>query len=207
MEGVYDEEQLVWETFFTILGIKIDNGLEKLTDNFEEIFRRVGVLINKWKCYGLTIPGREILAKSILLSRYTYIGSVLDMTDSQLTKVQTQLNQFVLYNSESSATGDKINWMKEDLLYATKAQGGRNLINVRNYFKGLKLSWLRRYAILKYDDHWCDLLDQTLGVTSYDQRKNIFNWESEFFSKSVTVKIPCISSILDSLSDIQSKRR
>ena len=75
-----------------ILGIKIDNHLEKHTYNFEEIFRRVSVLINKWKCYGWTIPGREIIAKSILLSQYTYIGSILDMTDSQLTKVQTQLN-------------------------------------------------------------------------------------------------------------------
>ena len=125
------------------------------------------------------------------------------MTESQLTKVQTQLNQFVLDNSESSGTGDKKNWIKEDLLYGTKAKGGRNLINVRNYFKGLKLSWLRRYAILKYDDHWCDLLDQNLGITSIDQRKNIFNWGSEYFSKSITVEIPCISSILDSLSDIQ----
>merc|ERR1712082_310239 len=93
--------------------------------------------------------------------------------------------------------------MKEDLLYGKTKQGGRNLINVRNYCKGLKLSWLRRYAILKYDDHWCNLLDQTLGVTSFDQRKNIFNWGSEFFSKSITVKSPCISSILDLLSDIQ----
>ena len=128
---------------------------------------------------------------------------MLDMTDSQLTKVQTQLNQFVLENTNSSGTGDKKNWMKEDLLYGKTNQGGRNLINVRNYFKGLKLSWLRRYAILKYDDHWCDLIDQTLGITSYDQRKNVFNWGSEFISKSITATLPCISSILDSLSDIQ----
>merc|ERR1712074_236594 len=31
MGGVCDEEQLVWDTSFTILGIKIDNHLEKLT--------------------------------------------------------------------------------------------------------------------------------------------------------------------------------
>ena len=179
--GVCDDQQLVWDTSFTILGVKIDNHLEQLNDNFAVIYRRVSVLINKWKCYGLTIPGREVITKSILLSQYTYVGSMLDMTESQLTKVQTQLNQFVLENSDSSGTGDKKNWMKEDLLYGKTKQGGRNLINVRNYFKGLKLSWLRRYAILKYDDHWCDLLDQTLGITSYDQRKNIFNWGSDFF--------------------------
>merc|ERR1711888_401470 len=33
--GVCDEEQLVWDTSFTILGISIDNRLEKLTDNLK----------------------------------------------------------------------------------------------------------------------------------------------------------------------------
>ena len=49
----------------------------------------------------------------------------------------------------------------------------------------------------------CDLIDQKLGINSYDQRKNILNWGSEFLSKSISVNLPCISSILDSLSDIQ----
>ena len=53
---------------------------------------------------------------------------MLDMTDSQLTKVQTQLNQFVLENTDSSGTGDKKNWIKLDLLYGKASQGGRNLI-------------------------------------------------------------------------------
>ena len=51
---------------------------------------------------------------------------MLDMTESQLTKVQAQL---VLENSDYSGTGDKKNWMKEDLLYGKANKGGRNLIN------------------------------------------------------------------------------
>ena len=128
---------------------------------------------------------------------------MLDMTDSQLSKIQNQLNQFVLENTHSSDVNDKNNWIKADLLYAPADKGGRNLINVRHYFKGLKLSWLRRYAILKYDDHWCDLLDQKLGITSFDQRKNILNWGSEFLSMLISENLPCTSSILDSLQDIQ----
>ena len=88
---------------------------------------------------------------------------MLDMTNPQLGKIQNQLNQFVLENTDSIEGNDKNNWIKADLLYAPADKGGRNLINVRHYFKGLKLSWLRRYAILKYDDHWCDLIDQKLG--------------------------------------------
>ena len=129
----------MWDSSFTILGVKIDNRLEKLSENFDTIYQRVNGLIHKWKCYGLTIPGREIITKSILLSQYTYIGSMLDMTDSQLGKIQNQLNQFVLENTYSIEGNDKNNWIKADLLYAPADKGGRNLINVRHYFKGLKL--------------------------------------------------------------------
>ena len=94
---------------FTILGVKIDNRLENLNENFDTIYQRVNGLIHKWKCYGLTIPGREIITKSILLSQYTYIGSMIDMTDSQLGKIQNQLNQFVLENTDSSEGNDKNN--------------------------------------------------------------------------------------------------
>ena len=65
---------------------------------------------------------------------------MLDMTDSQLGKIQNQLNQFVLENTDSSEGNDKNNWIKADLLYAPTDKRGRNLINVRHYFKGLKLS-------------------------------------------------------------------
>ena len=136
--------------------------------------------------------------------QHTYLGSMLDMTDSQLEKIQNQLNHFVLENTDSSDVNEKSNnWIKADLLYAPANKGRQNLINVRHYFKGLKLSWLRRYAFLKYDDHWCDLLDQRLDITSFDQRQNIFNWGSEFLSTLISENLPCISSILDSLRDIQ----
>ena len=93
-----------------------------------------------------------------------YLYWLYDRHDSQHGKIQSQLNQFVLENTDSTEGNNKNSWMKADLLYAPADKGGRNLINVRHYFKGLKLSWLRRYAILKYDDHWCDLIDSLQDI-------------------------------------------
>ena len=67
---------------------------------------------------------------------------MLVMTDSQLSKIQNQLNHFVLENADSVDVNDKNNRKKADLVYAPADKGGRNLINVRHYFKGFKLSWL-----------------------------------------------------------------
>ena len=57
--------------------------------------------------------------KSILLSQYTYLGAMLDMTDSQLEKIQNQLNYFVLENTDSTDVNEKSNnWIKAELMYA-----------------------------------------------------------------------------------------
>ena len=83
--------------------------MEKLHDNFDNIYQRVNGLINKWKCYGFTIHGRELSTKSILLSQYTYLGSMLDLTDIQLEKIQKQLNYFFLDNADSPKDNEKSN--------------------------------------------------------------------------------------------------
>ena len=45
-----------------------------------------------------------------------------------------------------------------------KTNGGFGCINIKDFFTGLKLSWLRRYAIQQIDDHWCDILDTECGI-------------------------------------------
>jgi hypothetical protein len=58
--------ELAWETEFAILGFTVDNKV------------KVKALITKWRSYNLSVNGRVAIAKSFLLSQYTYIGSVLD---------------------------------------------------------------------------------------------------------------------------------
>ena len=46
-QGVCNDQHLVWDSSFTILGVKVDNRLEKLSENFDIIFQRVNGLIHK----------------------------------------------------------------------------------------------------------------------------------------------------------------
>ena len=52
-KGVCDDQHLVWDNSFTILGVSVNNSLKKIQEKFDNIFQRVNGLINKWKCYGL----------------------------------------------------------------------------------------------------------------------------------------------------------
>ena len=69
-------------------------------------------------------------------SQSTYHGSMLDLTDTQLKKIQRQLNNYVLDNADSPDGNAKPNnWIKADTLYAPSNIEGKNLINVKHYFR------------------------------------------------------------------------
>merc|ERR1711895_24960 len=60
-------------------------------------------------------------------------------------------------------------------------------------------SWIRRYALDKIKDHWCDILDSLCGIDDISDRKKILNWGSEFFVNPIKKCHPGISDFLTSL--------
>jgi len=80
-----------------------------------------------------------------------------------------------------------------------KEKGGFGCINIKDFFTGLKLSWLKRYAIQQIDDHWCDILDHECGISEKADRIKILGWGAEFFTPIIKKKIPGISDFLQAL--------
>ena len=69
--------------------------------------------IGLWATYGLTFKGRITVAKSLLLSQYTYAATILDSNDKTLTdKIQSQLDYFIFQNKRGSA--ENPNFSKPD---------------------------------------------------------------------------------------------
>ena len=143
--------------------------------------------IGYWIRYGLTLKGRITVAKSLLLSQYTYVATILDSNDKKLTdKIQAQIDLFV-YNNK---VGNKENpsfqrWIHEDIYLGGKPVGGFKMISIADFFKSLRLSWIRRYAIgndQPLKDHWCDILDMILDVTP-QERMSVINRGSEFLTQ------------------------
>ena len=70
----------------------------------DRIFDKVESKIWAWSCYGLTIFGRITVAKSLLLSQYTYCATILDSSNERFVeKVEYQINNFILYGRGGSA--------------------------------------------------------------------------------------------------------
>ena len=149
------------------------------------------------------------MAKSLLLSQYTYVATILDSNDKKITdKIQSQINLFVFQNK--GGTKDHPNfktWVKEDIYHGGKPLGGFRMIKIADFFQSLRLSWVRRYAIghgKPLDDHWCDILDAILEV-SPQERLSILNRGSEFLTKKVLKYYPCLTEFLISLQNVTKK--
>ena len=198
---------LKWVDSFTVLGINIDNRLKYLQDNFQRIYEKVDKKIGTWIRYGLTFQGRITVAKSLLLSQYTYIATILDSNDKKITdKIQSQINLFVYQNKLGTKENPNFKkWVPEDIYHGGKPIGGFRMIKIADFFQSLRLSWIRRYAIghgQPLDDHWCDILDMILDVTP-QERLSILNRGSEFLTNKVLKYYPCLTEFLISLQNIK----
>ena len=83
-----------------LLGFYINNKLENLKRNLDNINQKVINLINKWKPYKLSIYQRVMLTKSLLISQYTYILTILDIAgEAEIDQIQLRINKFIAYNT------------------------------------------------------------------------------------------------------------
>ena len=136
---------LKWQDNFTILGFDIDSKLLKLDSNFDKAHKKVNGIISKWQGYQLSLDGRITITKSLLLSQYTYIASVLEMPVKMFEKIQSNLNAFIFTNKVNKVENKFQPWVSKDDIYRGKSEGGFGMIRVNHFFQALKCSWIKRY--------------------------------------------------------------
>ena len=79
-------------------------------------------------------------------------------------------------------------WISHDLMYTPKEKGGVGFFNLTDFIAGLRITWVRRYG-QGTSDHWCDILDQKLGLNEWNRQKTLENGRQHFllhFNKQAT---------------------
>ena len=89
------ELNLKWESEFTLLGFQIDSRLSNLDANYQKCFERVHAVSRKWARYQLSLKGRITIAKTFMLPQFTYIASVLDLTNSTYDEINKIIGLFI----------------------------------------------------------------------------------------------------------------
>ena len=103
--------------------------------------------------------------------------------------IKRMIRNFV--NTGSTISLGKGNWIHQDILYGFKAEGGSNFRDAKNFFKSLKISWIKRYDMDRLDDHLADIMDKELKLTKR-RRAQILTSGPEAITCMISKKFPCI---------------
>ena len=108
-----------------------------MESNYESKVSEIKKIFNSWTNRILTVYGRAVIIKTLAMPKLTQLALVLPNLDNKKIKYLENLIFSFLWENKP----DKV--CREDAKISEKA-GGLGIIDVNNFWKSLKLSWLRR---------------------------------------------------------------
>ena len=107
---------------------------------------KVNSVIKSWTFFskGLSFIGRVLVVNSLCASKLWYIISVLQPPQNYISSLQKAFIDFVWQGRH---------WVKSDILYLRKSQGGLGLVHILSRLHAFRLRFIHEY--LYYDRHSC----------------------------------------------------
>ena len=185
---------LKWVKTFKLLGLKFDNKLEKMYDlNYEEGIKNIKKVINSWRYRHLTVYGKITIIKSLALSKLTHLSIVLPQLGQEaLNELEHAFLDFI-WNSK----GDKVD---RKTLFIPEKFGGLNMISVSDFWKSLKLSWLRRLLTTK--SAWKSVLETSLEALNINVNDLFLFGDTQFRKLKDLIKNPFWKDVFLSAAEL-----
>jgi hypothetical protein len=149
-----------------ILGMEIDNKLERLDSNFDKTITSLKKSIDYWERYYLTLPGRINVIKSLLFPLVLYIGCFLMPSTAKTKQMQELLDNFAV---------GRLNFSKKRIT-VPQDQCGLGLFDIEKFLTGQQAGWVLK-AHKSSRDNW----RAKLRVMSYG---NVLCTGPNLFSKN-----------------------
>ena len=117
-----------------MLGVYFANDEEQvLQDNFGDKLKQIKITVNGWKRRNLTMKGRIVVIKSLLLPKLTHLFTALPTPPVQyMNKLRQLLFSFIW--------GGKTDRIKRNSLYKACNEGGLAMIEIESYIAALKIT-------------------------------------------------------------------
>lgn len=146
------EYKLDWtQGAFKILGVNFSSEVFNIWDlNQNEIINSIERILKQWTKRKITLLGRITIVKSLALSKFTHLFLALPNPPGNLIKQLERMFYKFLWNSGP----DRI---KRSIIIKDMNAGGLRMINILNFIKALKISWLRRAIQNSENCTWINL--------------------------------------------------
>ena len=157
-DAIYEtNSNLQWGiTKFNLLGIEFDVDLNKITKlNFDKKLVKLKSLISNWKRRILSPIGRITIVKTLLISQMNLLFIALPNPDENfIKKLNTILYEFIWKS--------KTDRVKRDVMIKEHFDGGLNMINVKCFIMGLKVTWVRR--LFRENSNWICIVKSVFNM-------------------------------------------
>jgi exonuclease III len=153
-----------------LLGMQIDNRLEKLNDNFKKVIDKVVSLISFWERFKLSFPGRIAIAKTFLVSQINYLGCIILPSNDDIDKLQRLINNFIRKNLRIS----------DERIERSVNLGGAGFFNLKDFLRSQQCSWINRAFKFQIDNWRYDLRSSCPTQSILNIRKADINPVSNF---------------------------
>jgi hypothetical protein len=165
-----------------ILGCTVYDNPEDLTKNFDDVISSIIKIRNFWSRFNLSLPGRIAIAKSLMLSKLSYLGSIFEPTPTQFSDLES-----VIYNFIKGKLN--LSWQR---IPSAADLGGIGMIEIREFLSGLKVSWIKRAGTT------CDLWAHVLNSCGFGD-------PDSFDTVPVGQDLPILSNISKSFINFRHK--
>ena len=159
-----------------VLGVYLSyNSIMADHANFDNKIEKLKRQLHWWKARDLTILGRILIVKSLGISKFAHLASMINIPDNIVKSINTLIFQFVWQG--------KTDRIKRDLIIQDYDKGGLKMVEMEMVIKASKIMWIKEYLDPSIHAKW----KANFEVLSNKESLAIF-LQSNFMSKELPKK-------------------
>ncbi len=137
-----------------MLGVSITNNFADIYSNFDTVKDKIERSASYWERFRLSLTGRIVIGKSLLVSQLNYLGSIIKPPEDLLKKIQGIIDNFSIGKQK----------VGKDRLYKKPSEGGLGLINLSRFLSAQQAGWVVKAGISTRDNWRVDLKNLSYGI-------------------------------------------
>ena len=124
--------------FIKILGVWLSNNPHEIVlQNFQVKVESLIRQLHWWKARDLSLKGRVLIVKSLGLSKFQYLASVLSVPQTIISQVNSLIYEFI-WNGKT----DKV---KRSIFEQQYNRGGYKMVNFKDIIQSSAIMWIKKY--------------------------------------------------------------
>ena len=140
------------------LGIYVGTNIENCSSlNWEKKVNDIDILLSKWKKRKLTLIGKSVVLKSLVMPKLVYYMTVLNVPNTIVKKLDSMFFNFLL---------GKTHKVPKATVIGNQLNGGLEIQDIKSKIKALKVSWIPK--ILNKENKLFDVLQMILRPLGID---------------------------------------